>query len=232
MPPEIWLMIPAAGSGSRMQAQIPKQYLTLNGRTLLDASLDRVMHIPHLKACVLALSAEDESFAKSEWSKRKNLYTVVGGESRAESVLAGLKEIQARAEKSAWVLVHDAARPCVNLEKIQQLIDACISENCGGILAAPATDTIKRSQDSVSIDTTEDRSQLWHAHTPQFFPLDLLQDALERALRSGANITDEASAIEWAGERVILIPDSRDNIKVTLPEDLAWAEFILEKQKP
>jgi 2-C-methyl-D-erythritol 4-phosphate cytidylyltransferase len=231
MPPEIWLMIPAAGSGSRMQAEIPKQYLPLGNSTLLDSTLNRVMQIENLSGCVLALAKDDTEFSKSKWSDHSKLRVIEGGASRAESVLAGLYCIRERAQGEAWVLVHDAARPCVSIKNIQALLQTCLTKNCGGILAARATDTIKRSMDAQSIDATEDRCRLWHAHTPQLFPLRELCESLERALAEGVSVTDEASAMEWAGKSVLLVRDSRENIKVTMPEDLAWAEFILENQR-
>ncbi|CWX53758.1 TPA: 2-C-methyl-D-erythritol 4-phosphate cytidylyltransferase [Haemophilus influenzae 10810] len=217
-------VLPAAGVGSRMQADKPKQYLTLLGKTLLEHTLDVMLSYPAVSKIILAVSKDDPYI--STLSLDPKIHLVEGGTTRAESVLNGLNTI---AEKNAWVLVHDAARPCLQHADIDKLL--AIEDEQGAILAIPVTDTIKRSDNQQCIVKTEDRSQLWQAMTPQFFPVDILRDALSTGIQQGANITDEASAMELAGFRPHLVAGRSDNLKVTRPEDLALAEFYLTRNK-
>lgn len=217
-------VLPAAGVGSRMQADKPKQYLTLLGKTLLEHTLDVMLSYPAVSKIILAVSKDDPYI--STLSLDPKIQLVEGGTTRAESVLNGLNAI---AEKNAWVLVHDAARPCLQHADIDKLL--AIEDKQGAILAIPVTDTIKRADNQQYIVKTEDRSQLWQAMTPQFFPVDILRDALSTGIQQGANITDEASAIELAGFRPHLVAGRSDNLKVTRPEDLALAEFYLTRNK-
>ncbi|HHF1961935.1 TPA: 2-C-methyl-D-erythritol 4-phosphate cytidylyltransferase [Haemophilus influenzae] len=217
-------VLPAAGVGSRMQADKPKQYLTLLGKTLLEHTLDVMLSYPAVSKIILAVSKDDPYI--STLSLDPKIHLVEGGTMRAESVLNGLNTI---AEKNAWVLVHDAARPCLQHADIDKLL--AIEDEQGAILAIPVTDTIKRSDNQQCIVKTEDRSQLWQAMTPQFFPVDILRDALSTGIQQGANITDEASAMELAGFRPHLVAGRSDNLKVTRPEDLALAEFYLTRNK-
>ncbi|BBE90723.1 2-C-methyl-D-erythritol 4-phosphate cytidylyltransferase [Haemophilus influenzae] len=220
----IIVVLPAAGVGSRMQADKPKQYLTLLGKTLLEHTLDVMLSYPAVSKIILAVSKDDPYI--STLSLDPKIQLVEGGTMRAESVLNGLNAI---AEKNAWVLVHDAARPCLQHADIDKLL--AIEDEQGAILAIPVTDTIKRSDNQQCIVKTEDRSQLWQAMTPQFFPVDILRDALSTGIQQGANITDEASAMELAGFRPHLVAGRSDNLKVTRPEDLALAEFYLTRNK-
>ncbi|HHF2556485.1 TPA: 2-C-methyl-D-erythritol 4-phosphate cytidylyltransferase [Haemophilus influenzae] len=220
----IIVVLPAAGVGSRMQADKPKQYLTLLGKTLLEHTLDVMLSYPAVSKIILAVSKDDPYI--STLSLDPKIQLVEGGTTRAESVLNGLNAI---AEKNAWVLVHDAARPCLQHADIDKLL--AIEDKQGAILAIPATDTIKRADNQQYIVKTEDRSQLWQAMTPQFFPVDILRHALSTGIQQGANITDEASAMELAGFRPHLVAGRSDNLKVTRPEDLALAEFYLTRNK-
>ena len=217
-------VLPAAGVGSRMQADKPKQYLTLLGKTLLEHTLDVMLSHPAVSKIILAVSKDDPYIAKLSLSSKIQL--VEGGATRAESVLNGLNAIE---EKDAWVLVHDAARPCLQHADIDKLL--AIEDEHGAILAIPATDTIKRADNQQCIVKTEDRRQLWQAMTPQFFPVDILRNALSTGIQQGANITDEASAMELTGFRPHLVAGRSDNLKVTRPEDLALAEFYLTRNK-
>ena len=174
---------------------------------------------------------DDPYFAETSLVRLPQLRRVDGGAERANSVLSGLLAIDA--QQYPWVLVHDAARPLVQLADIQQLIAQCLQQQCGGILATPVRDTMKRGvakPHGNQIDHTVARQQLWHALTPQFFPTALLRHSLSEALAAGADITDEASALEWAGQPVLLVPGRADNIKITQPEDLDLARFYLEQQ--
>ena len=231
--PPIWLIVPAAGSGTRMQVDQPKQYLQLRGKTIIENTLERFLELDVVQGIVVAISEHDQFWTDSPLSKSHKVRTVIGGDSRAQSVLNALHDLYCNSceRESMWVLVHDAARPCVTKDKIIELIDSSIESNTGGILASAVTDTLKRMNHDGSISHTEDRSHLWHAHTPQFFKLDQLYQSLTQCLKEGIVITDEASAIEAKNGQVRIVADRRDNIKVTLPEDLAWAEYILSQQE-
>lgn len=227
----IAVVIPAAGVGQRMQADRPKQYLQLAGKTILQHTVNRLQQLPELGSIWLALSAGDPYFEQTSLASDPQVIRVVGGAERANSVLNALQAIDTRLYP--WVLVHDAARPLVQLDDIRQLIHQCQNADCGGILATPVRDTMKRAvaaAGSLQIQHTVERQQLWHALTPQLFPTELLRHCLSSALAAGAVITDEASALEWAQQPVLLVPGRADNIKITQPEDLVLARFYLEQQ--
>lgn len=229
-PPRLWALIPAAGTGSRMQAATPKQYLPLAGKTLLEVTLGHFLPRQDL-AAVLLVTAADDTCAPA---LNPPLLRCTGGASRADSVLAGLTFLLSQgAAAEDYVLVHDAARPCVTPERIDALIAAVCTHGRGGLLACPVSDTLKQADGNQPLRavTTLDRSQIWQAHTPQMFRLSELKQALEQAQALGQVVTDEASAMELMGVQPLLIADRRDNIKVTLPEDLALAEFILSRHE-
>lgn len=225
----IWIVVPAAGIGSRMDAGLPKQYLPLGGKTLLEVTLDTLLQLHSIAGIIVALNDDDKTWPTLPLTTDARIHTVTGGERRCDSVLNAVDYIAATvgSDASAWVCVHDAARPCVTLGKINQLIASCLSNNTGAILAAPVADTIKRVAANGMIEATENRDRLWHAHTPQMFRLVELQNALKHCIENKLPVTDEASAVEQTGGQVAIVADRRDNIKVTVPEDLAWAEFIL-----
>lgn len=229
---EVWCVIPAAGVGKRMLSAIPKQYLRLHGKTVLEHSLSCFLKHPQIKGIVVVLSAEDEYWLDlvSQYQGYP-VYRAIGGQERADSVLNGLKYLQQNLAitNTAKVLVHDAARPCLS----QQDLSALLATNAeqGAILASPVRDTMKRAfKGQKVISHTEERADLWHALTPQLAPLGLLTQALEQALQAGANITDEASALEYLGFQPILVEGDASNIKITRPADLALAEFFLQEQ--
>lgn len=222
--PDVIAVVPAAGIGSRMLSECPKQYLTIDGKTLLEHSLDALLAHPAVKRVIVALSPLDSHFSQLPAARDPRITTVIGGGQRADSVLAGLQA----ADGADWVLVHDAARPCLHLTDLTRLLAITATSQVGGILAAPVRDTMKRaSHGRADIDHTVDREALWHALTPQLFPLTLLRDCLLKAIEEGANITDEASALEYCGYRPELVSGRSDNLKVTRPEDLALAQFYL-----
>ncbi|MGB9098893.1 2-C-methyl-D-erythritol 4-phosphate cytidylyltransferase [Erwinia sp.] len=222
--PDIIAVVPAAGIGSRMQAECPKQYLSIGGKTLLEHALNSLLAHPAVSRIIVAISPDDPFFSALPVASDPRIQVVKGGKERADSVLAGLQV----ASSSRWVLVHDAARPCLHLDDLTRLLAITATSRVGGILAAPVRDTMKRAeQGKEAIAHTVDREALWHALTPQLFPLELLRSCLERALKEGATITDEASALEYCGYHPELVIGRSDNIKVTRPEDLALAAFYL-----
>lgn len=224
--PGIAAVVPAAGVGKRMQADKPKQYLRLLGKTILEHSVSPLLLLPVVKQLYLALSPDDPYFGATSLNSSP-LIRVDGGTERVNSVLNALLQIDA--EEMPWVLVHDAARPLVRIEDITLLIEHCLAAGHGGILATPVRDTMKRGKTLVSM--TVERNDLWHALTPQFFPTALLRQCITAALAAGVTITDEASAMEWAGEPVLLVEGRSDNLKITRPADLTLAAFYLEQNQ-
>lgn len=223
-------IVPAAGVGSRMKADRPKQYLTIEGKTVLEHTVEKLLSHPKVGQVVIAVTDGDPYFAELSLASRPDVVQVSGGKERADSVLSALDYVQAQ-QTSEWVMVHDAARPCITLADIDNLIDQSLANANGAILAAPVRDTMKRANGQQKIDHTVDREALWHALTPQMFKTQMLFDALSGALAQGVAITDEASAIEWLGHCPALVQGRADNIKITQPEDLALAEFYLNKNK-
>ncbi|MGX2974095.1 2-C-methyl-D-erythritol 4-phosphate cytidylyltransferase [Ursidibacter arcticus] len=214
-------IIPASGVGSRMQSQLPKQYLKIQNKTILEHTLSLFIDDPRITQIIVAVSETDAYYSSLSILKHPKIQIVFGGETRAHSVLNGLANLT----EQDWALVHDAARPCLKRSDLDKLLQ--ITDFNGAILATPAIDTIKRSTDGCHIDHTEDRTTLWHALTPQFFPAIPLRNAIQQGLKQHLAITDEASAMELAGFHPQLVPARSDNIKVTRPEDLALAEFYL-----
>jgi len=225
-------IVPAAGVGKRMQANCPKQYLRINNESILSHTVMKLLSHPAINQVILALGEDDQYFAESQLAQHKDIIRVNGGKERVDSVLSGLEVIDD--SKYPWVLVHDAARPCVTHEDIDKLIEQCLRHNRGGILATPVRDTMKRGTciEGVinSIDHTIERDQLWHALTPQLYKTDELMLAINQALENERQITDEASAIEQANLPSLLVTGSSENIKITHPDDLALAEFYINKQ--
>ncbi|WP_372780912.1 2-C-methyl-D-erythritol 4-phosphate cytidylyltransferase [Litorivivens sp.] len=226
----LWVVVPAAGVGSRMGAGIPKQYLTVAGETVLSRTLKRLLSLSDVHRIVVAISAEDRWWPNESIGKHPQIQTVSGGAERADSVLAGLKALAANAGPDDWVMVHDAARPCVQPHQIEDMRKSLQSDLVGGLMAIPVADTLKRSDSELRVSETIDRRALWAAQTPQVFRYQILRDSLERALAEGIAITDEASAVEWAGFKPRLFPGSNRNIKITVPEDIELAAMILDAQ--
>ncbi len=222
-----WAIVPAAGIGRRMQSDIPKQYLPIAGKTILELTLQKLSRIPRVKGIIVAIAKDDMYFSQLKHIPKK-VICVDGGKERGDSVLNALTYLCDNGHEKDWAMVHDAARPCVNKSNIEALMTLVRIKKQGGLLASPVSDTLKRACDG-RVENTVDRTDLWQAHTPQIFPALQLFDALTVAFASGATITDEASAIEYIGGHPLILPDSRDNIKITQPEDLALAEFIMLK---
>lgn len=225
----IAVIVPAAGVGSRMQASVPKQYLTLHGVTILEHTIACLLQHPRVDKIVIAVGEDDPYFAELPMASDARVVRVAGGSERADSVLSGLNYLDTYHSEYQWVMVHDAARPCLAVDDIDKLISSCLTHEVGGILASPVRDTMKRGNGNKQIGETVERADLWHALTPQMFRRAALKQALSSALEQGVTITDEASAMEWIGLSPLLVSGRADNIKVTQPEDLALAEFYLQK---
>ena len=222
----LYAVVPAAGIGKRMAAAIPKQYLRINEQAIIEYSLQPLVNHPQIAQVVVVLSQYDQWFNKLEIANHSKITTVVGGAERADSVLAGLVSLPPQGR----VLVHDAARPCLTNDDLNLLIKAQ-TPNTGAILASVVRDTMKRANADSTIAHTVDRDLLYHALTPQLFGLQLLRTTLQQALAQHITITDEASAMEWAGHPVTLVNGRSDNIKVTRPEDLTLAQLFLTQQQ-
>jgi len=219
--PPFWAVIPAAGVGSRMAADRPKQYLTLGGQTLIEHSLACFLDHPALKGLVVGLAVDDPYWPSLASAKDPRIERAPGGLERADSVLNALLHLHAMgAADDDWVLVHDAARPNLARSDLDNLLLQLAADPVGGLLAVPARDTLKRADAHGRVSETVDRRAIWQAYTPQMFRLGALHRALADALVAGAAITDEASAMEWSGAAPRLIEGRSDNIKVTRPEDL------------
>jgi 2-C-methyl-D-erythritol 4-phosphate cytidylyltransferase len=226
------VVVPAAGIGKRMQKDCPKQYLQIAGKTIIEHTLANLLEHNQVKRVVVVLHPNDNQFAELPIANHPNIETVLGGKERCDSVLAGLNYL---AEDEEWVVVHDAARPCLAKTDLTTLLQLADEGNTGGILATRVRDTMKRASalkinNQHIVEKTESRDNLWHALTPQFFRLNLLKKSLNQAEQQKAKITDEASAIELLGETVILVEGSASNIKITQPEDLLLAEFYLTQE--
>jgi 2-C-methyl-D-erythritol 4-phosphate cytidylyltransferase len=248
----IWALVPAGGQGLRMQAPLPKQYLPLLGRPVILHTLERLCTHPRVRGVMVGIADQDrhwQALIPMLANLPKFLGKYTGGETRAHTVLNGLKALCKHAKSEDWVLVHDAVRPCVRHEDIDQLISIVTGGQskksplpllggegkgegvAGGLLAFPVSDTVKRVDNEGRVTETIRREGLWRAATPQMFRIGALVSALESAMKLRREITDEASAIEGAGGHPRVVACHADNIKVTLPEDLALAELYLKQQQ-
>jgi 2-C-methyl-D-erythritol 4-phosphate cytidylyltransferase len=225
---KFWAVVPAAGVGKRMNADRPKQYLDLAGKTVIEHTLLRLLQAEVFTAVAVAISEEDPYWSELDVANHEQIIRAKGGKERADSVLSGLHAIRNQAADDDWVLVHDAARPCITPSDIHHLIDSLVDDEVGGILALPCADTLK-SVNGNNILGTLDRSHIWRALTPQMFRYASLKTALEQAVGNPA-ITDEASALELQGKQPKIVEGRPDNIKITRPEDLALAHFFMEQQ--
>ena len=226
----VWCVVPAAGIGQRFGGVMPKQYAPLVGAPMLIRTLDRLLSHPRVAGVMVALAAGDEYWPGITELEGKPVATCVGGAARADSVLLGLQALADVCADDDWILVHDAARPCVRHDDIDALLAQGSKHRVGAILAAPIRDTVKLGAAGAAIQKTVDRTSLFRALTPQMFRYGALRAALAAALNDGpqsAAITDEASALEARGDMPLLVEGAEDNIKVTTLHDLALAEFIL-----
>ena len=227
--PKLWVILPAAGSGSRFSKTELKQYQMIQERTVLEHTVARLNQLP-LTGYVLAIGVQDNVAKTLPFSRLEKAHFCLGGAERVNSVLNALNYLSQIASEDDWVLVHDAARPCVSRDCLQQLVNAAMIKDQAAILAIPVRDTLKRVMTGSEIDETVDRSILWQAQTPQMAKLGVLKRAIQQALQDGATITDEASALEHMGESVQVVQGRSDNIKITYPDDLELARLILQAQ--
>lgn len=223
----LWCVVPAAGRGTRVGGDVPKQYLPLAGTPLLMHTLERLAAHPRIRGIVVVLAADDAFWGRRESLNGKPLVRTIGGAERADSVLAGLHALQDSAD-DAFVLVHDAARPCIRHDDISRLIELGAAAG-GALLAAPLRDTLKRADRGARSIATEPRESRWRALTPQMFRRGELIAALEAARTDGVNVTDEAMAMERCGHLPLLVEGAESNIKVTTPADFALAEFLIAR---
>lgn len=225
--PRIWAVIPAAGVGRRMAADVPKQYLDLLGQPIVCWTLQSLLSHPAVQGGVIALADHDTTWDSIAHEYPRPLHRVTGGAERSDSVLAALEFLLGQGNEDDWVLVHDAVRPCVTGDDIDRLLAAGLSRPDGALLAVPVRDTLKRQETGGRMRDTASRDGLWHALTPQLFPLRLLYEALNTALERGSPVTDDSQAMETAGYQPLLVEGRSTNIKVTRPHDLALAAAVL-----
>jgi 2-C-methyl-D-erythritol 4-phosphate cytidylyltransferase len=239
-----WLVMPAAGVGRRFGNTKPKQYALLQGRTVIEWALAPFLTDPSCAGVSISLAADDPYWGDIADRLGKlpgripELIVAGGGVERSHSVRKGLAALGTRAAADDWVLVHDAARPCLSSNDLQHLLDRLGSHRVGGLLATPTADTLKRASETRDIPgadpevaQTVDRAGLWRALTPQMFRYEILCDALDRAIANGRLPTDEAQALEWLGEHPVLVQGSAANIKITSADDLVLAAALLNARE-
>jgi 2-C-methyl-D-erythritol 4-phosphate cytidylyltransferase len=230
---KFFALIPAAGFGSRMENNLPKQYLPLAGRPMIYHALRTLCRSPGIASVFVVLAPGDSEWLRHEWSEFSGKLVVLncGGATRAISILNGLKAASDASSIGGddWVLVHDAARPCLSEAQLDKLMNELADDAVGGLLAVPLTDTLKRSDVSSRVEYTESRKGLWQAQTPQMFRYKLLVDALSRP--GSLTLTDDASAVEALGLHPKLVLSDARNLKITYPQDMILAELILRAQQ-
>lgn len=230
--PRHFLVLPAAGSGRRMQQTIPKQYLQVLGKTLLQHTLENLGSLELLDRIVLAVSPADDQIdavlTALPPAVKEKVMLVEGGAERSQSVRNAVAALSVHAAPMDWVLVHDAVRPCVRCDDVRRLLDELKDEPAGGLLAQPVRDTLKLADSDGYVQRTVDRSGLWQAGTPQVFRHGVLLQALDHCEAQGLSVTDEAAAVETLALPVKLVQGHSDNIKLTWPEDLAMVETLLQ----
>lgn len=225
----VWAVVPAAGSGRRMVAEVPKQYLKLNGVPILEHTLRALLACPDIRGVVVVLDPSDRRADAIASLADPRVSRAAGGAERADSVLAGLQAVATEAGAEDWVLVHDAARPCISVGVLRSLISSCTAAGVGTVMAQASVDTLKRVSEGNRVLETLDRQVIWRAQTPQMFKLVELMSALSTALIDDIAITDESMAMELAGYPVSILEGPSTNIKITLPADLEMAEIILRR---
>jgi 2-C-methyl-D-erythritol 4-phosphate cytidylyltransferase len=225
---QYWLIMPAAGSGRRFGAAVPKQYLDLAGRAVIEHAMAPFLADPRCRRLVVALDPADQVFASLPVAHETRVLHVAGGARRCDSVRNALNAIAGTDDD--WVLVHDAARPCLTRADLDALVAALVDDPVGGLLAAPLADTVKCADQQQRVTDTPPRESLWRALTPQMFRLRPLRQALQAANDAGRFPTDESQAMEWQGHTPRLVSGRPDNLKITTPADLALAAALLAQE--
>ena len=224
-----FLVVPASGIGQRMNSTIPKQYIILeNGLTILDQCLNTILSNDLISGFIVALDKKDSYFKSSNFAKDPKLISIAtGGKERFNSVLNALNALDQNAKPNDWVLVHDAARPCIRKEDINKLIEEVADDKVGGILANRIVDTVKQINNGGLVSTI-DRQKLYIAQTPQMFRYAILKDSIEKAIKSNMHITDESEALESLNYSIRIVEGSSSNIKITTQEDIHLANYFLK----
>lgn len=225
MTAKYWAIIPAAGIGARMQADRPKSYLLLNDKPVLSHVIEAFDAVRQIEKIVIVLNAKDHWWPTLSHHSNK-IMTVIGGRERVHSVLLGLTYLAEYASPDDWVIVHDAARPCITASQITEFIQTLSDEKVGGLMGLPVSDTLKYVENDV-VEKTVSRQNLWHAQTPQMFRYEILKQSIETALSKNTEVTDESSAIEYANLKPTMVMGHSTNIKITFPEDLILASHHL-----
>ena len=227
----LWVVIPAAGIGKRMGVNIPKQYITVCDKAIIEHTVEKFTSRNDLQGILVALSNSDQHWSTLELSKNNKITTVTGGEERYKSVYNALCSLKNKADDDDWILVHDAVRPCITTSEIDQFIaDLDHLNGIGGILALPCFETMKKANTNHEIEETIDRKFIWHAQTPQMFRYKKLFLAIEKIMNENIFITDEAMAMELAGYKPMLIQGTHSNIKITDQNDLKYLESFLRQE--
>jgi len=225
--PKIIAVVPAAGIGSRMKADLPKQYIKIQNVTILEHTLITLLSHPNIVQIIVSLHRKDKYFYKLPIASNIRIISVIGGKKRINSVLSGLIVIKS----AEWVIIHDAVRPCLNYKDLEKLISVIKKNPAGALLARPISDTIKYSDmTKEKVLYTINRENLWYAFTPQVFQVNILKYCLQKIIKDKMSITDEASALEYCGYNPLLVIGSSSNIKITFPDDLLFARFYLENR--
>jgi 2-C-methyl-D-erythritol 4-phosphate cytidylyltransferase len=226
----VWAIVPAAGLGRRMGRDLPKQYISINNKTILEHTLARLLSVESITAIMVVLDEDDQYFATLPCADNPRIMTAVGGRERCDSVLSALRALAQKVCANDRVLVHDAARCCVLPSRVEELITSLKDDEVGGLLGVPVSDTLKQIDSHKKSTQTLDRSIIWAAQTPQLFPYDLLKLSLEKAIAANEVITDEASAVEYSGLQPQMVMGHYDNIKITHPNDITIASAIMTYQ--
>jgi len=228
--PKIFAIVPAAGQGTRIGDAVPKQYFPLAGKPMMFHSIETLAGVARIDAVLVVLSPLDRHWGAHDWSAFPDKIEAVfaGGAERSHSVVNAIAHLEGRAAKDDWILVHDAARPCLTASLVEQFLDEVGEDPIGGLLAMPLADTLKRAEETLRVASTVPRENLWRAQTPQMFRYDLLKRALARR----PDATDESQAVELLGHAPRLVQGESTNLKVTFAEDMPLAEWILASRAP
>lgn len=227
---KIWAIVPSAGSGKRFGGSAPKQYTPLHGKQVIHRTLERLHAVSELSGILVGVAAETDLTLSDPSTGRLKVETYIGGATRSETVLKGLKRLIDCGRGDEWALIHDAARPLITPELVSELVNSVGFDARGGFLAIEVVDTLKKAKNGRSLETI-DRGQHWRAQTPQLFPVGRLFDALCAGKEKNITFTDEANAMEFLGYAPLLVKGSRENLKLTEPEDMIFASAILDAQE-